>query len=249
MTAATGFEQYAADGALVTGGGAAILLQLADPVVGRAVAAHSAFAEDPMRRLRHTLSYVYAVGLGSPEQSALVAGFVDRAHHGIPGAVDPEHQLWVAATLYAVGRDVHERLFAPLSAELDADVLAGSARLGTSLQLPAAAWPADRAAFDRYWTDAVAGLQVTDDARAVARDLLHPRRVPPWVRIMMPLARTVTPTLLPDPVASAYGFTPRPRRERLAWAWLRLLVRLAPRRIRSLPSRRLLARLGSAPRG
>jgi len=248
MAAVTGFERYAADGALVAGGGAAILLQLADPVVGRAVAAHSAFADDPVRRLRHTLSYVYAVGLGSAEQSELVAGFVDRAHHGIPGAGEPEHQLWVAATLYAVGRDVHERLFAPLPAELDADVLAASARIGTSLQVPADDWPADRAAFDRYWTDAVAGLQVTDDARAVARDLLRPRRVPAWVRIMMPLARTITPTLLPDPVAAAYGFPRRPRRERLAWAWLRLLVRLTPRRIRSLPSRRLLSDLGRTPR-
>ena len=62
------FERYARDGALVLGGAAAILLQVADPVVARGVGQHSAFADDPMRRLRHTLGYVYSVlkRLGAP---------------------------------------------------------------------------------------------------------------------------------------------------------------------------------------
>ena len=46
MARSTAFERYARDSTLVLGGAAAILLQIADPVVGRGVAAHSAFAED-----------------------------------------------------------------------------------------------------------------------------------------------------------------------------------------------------------
>ena len=101
------FERYARDGALVLGGGAAILLQVADPVVARGVAQHSAFADDPMRRLRHTLGYVYGVTLGDEPQAAPRGrGSSIAAHAGIPGATDPDRQLWVAATLYRTGVDV-----------------------------------------------------------------------------------------------------------------------------------------------
>ncbi len=97
------YREYSAEGALIAGGGAAILLQLGDPVVAAGVAAHSDFSSDPMRRLRHTLAYVYAIGLGDPHQAAGAARTVNRAHAPVPGAFDPDHQLWVAATLYAVG--------------------------------------------------------------------------------------------------------------------------------------------------
>ena len=235
-------DRYVRDGAIVAGGAAAILLQVADPVVARGVAEHSAFATDPMRRLRHTLTFVYAVLAGDDRQRDRVAAFTDRAHDGVPGARDVDRQLWVAATLYATGRAVQERLGGPLPPGLDAGILAASAELATVLQVPADRWPADRAAFDAYWRDAVTALEVGDDARAIARDLLHPRAVPWWARLGMPLVRAITPTLLPAPLARAYGFAPRDAR--LAWAALRALARIMPWRLRSLPARRLLAALG-----
>lgn len=237
------FERYAADGILVLGGGAAILLQVADPVVGAGVARHSAFADDPMRRLRHTLSYVYAITLGDGELTELSARAVDRAHTGVTGAVDPDRQLWVAATLYRVGVDLWQRLRGPMPDELADEVYAASARLGTALQLPPERWPADRAAFERYWVDAVAALEVGDDARGVAHDLLHPRRVPLWVRAGMPLARVVTAGLLPASVREAYGLRHDPRAMRRAMRLLRVLDRITPRVLRELPARRLLTAL------
>lgn len=235
-------DRYVRDAAIVAGGAAAILLQVADPVVAHGVAERSAFATDPMRRLRHTLSFVYAVMAGDERQRARAAAFTDRAHDGVPGARDPDRQLWVAATLYEVGHSVQERLDGPLPAALDAELLAASAALGTALQVPADRWPADRAAFDAYWRDAVAGLAVGDDARAIARELLQPRSAPWWVRAGMPLVRAITPTLLPASLATAYGFDPE-RRARAAWMLLRALVRITPRRLRTLPARRLLATL------
>lgn len=243
MPPSPAFERYAADGALVLGGGAAILLQIADPVVGAGVAAHSGFATDPMRRLRHTLTYVYAIGLGSDGQARLAAAFVDRAHAGVPGADDARRQLWVAATLYRLGIEVHELLHGPMPDALADEILTANAALGTALQMPGDLWPASRAAFDQYWADAVAALEVTDDARGVARDLLRPRNVPLWVRLAMPLGRTVTAGLLPASVRDAYGLPHDPRRFRRAVRVARLAVRLAPRRLRELPSRRLLASL------
>ncbi len=234
------FERYARDGALVLGGGAAILLQIADPVVARGVAQHSAFSEDPMRRLQHTLGYVYGVTLGDDRQVRRAAEFVDRVHAGIPGATDPGRQLWVAATLYRSGVDVYELLRGPLPPALADEVYAASAGLGTSLQLPPGLWPADRAAFERYWMDAVAALEVGDDARSVARDLLHPGRVPSWIRAGLPLGRTLTAGLLPASVRDAYGLPWHPRAFARAVRVARLAARLTPRRLRELPSRRLL---------
>ncbi|CAN5371173.1 oxygenase MpaB family protein [soil metagenome] len=243
MSRSVAFQRYAADGALVLGGGAAILLQIADPVVGAGVAAHSAFADDPMRRLRHTLTYGYAIGLGTAAQSRLAASFVDRAHAGVPGASDPQRQLWVAATLYRLSVDVHELLRGPLDDTLADEIYAASADLGTALQLPANAWPADRAAFEKYWVDVVAALEVTPAARRVARDLLWPGRVPLWVRAAMPLGRTLTAGLLPASIRDGFGLPHDPRGFRRAVRVARLAARLTPRRLREVPSRRLLARL------
>jgi uncharacterized protein (DUF2236 family) len=245
MARSPAFERYARDSTLVLGGGAAILLQIADPVVGRGVASHSAFADDPMRRLRHTLGYVYAVSLGSAEQIRAVAGFVDRAHAGIPGATDPHRQLWVAATLYRVGVQVHELLHGPLGEELADEVYTAGAQLGTALQVPPALWPADRSAFEAYWADAVTALEVGPDARGVARDLLRPRHVPAWVRAGMPLGRTLTAGLLPASVRDAYGLPWRPRAFAGAVRVARVAIRLTPRRLRELPSRRLVPDVGT----
>ncbi len=242
----TSFEEYAADGVLVLGGAAAILLQVGDPVVARGVAEHSDFARNPMARLRNTLRYVYAVGLGSEQQSQLAAGAVNRAHARVAGATDAHRQLWVAATLHHVGVSVHERVVGPLDPGVADEIYTASERLGTMLQLPAGTWPVDRAAFDSYWADAVAGLEVGDDARGIARDLLRNRAIPWWTRPAMPLVRAVTSGLLPTSVREAYGLPWHPRRYRAAMGFVRLLRRVTPRRLRELPSRRLLA--GLVPR-
>jgi uncharacterized protein (DUF2236 family) len=240
VTSPTSFEEYAADGVLVLGGAAAILLQVADPVVARGVAQHSDFANRPTDRLRNTLRYVYAVGLGSPQQSRLAARAVNRAHARVAGARDADRQLWVAATLHRVGVSVHEQVVGALPPALADEIYAAGERLGSTLQVPPGAWPVDRAAFDRYWAQAVAGLEVGDDARGIARDLLRNRAIPWWTRPAMPLVRVVTSGLLPSEVREAYGLPWHPRRYRAAIGFVRAVRRVTPRRLRELPSRRLL---------
>lgn len=243
MRSPASFEEYAADGALVLGGMAAILLQVGDPVVARGVAEHSDFARHPMARLRNTLSYVYAVGLGSEQQAQRAASLVDRAHAGVVGATDVHRQLWVVATLYQVGIWAHEELVGPLTVDVADEIYAASARLGTMLQVPQEVWPPDRAAFASYWADAVASLEIGDDARGIARDLLRNRAIPWWTRPAMPLAREFTAGLLPASVREAYGLAHHPRRYRAAIGVVSTLRRVTPRRLRELPSRRLLLRL------
>lgn len=236
-------RQFLADGALIPGGARAILLQVADPVVARGVAEHSDFAVRPMARLRNTLTFVYAVMLGTPEQASLVSRFVDLAHEGIEGATDARHQLWVAATLYESAMSMHVTLFGPLDDDSADEVYHAYAALGTALQVPAGDWPADRAAFAEYWNGAIANLQVTDAARQVARDLLNSRTAAWWVRLAMPLERVLTIGMLPQELRDAYELEHRPRAYRAAIWFVRVLARLTPRRVREWPSRHYLRRL------
>lgn len=243
------FRRYAADSSLVLGGLAAILLQVAHPVVARGVARSSSFADDPLRRLRHTLAYVYAVQLGSPGQHALAARRVDSAHAHVAGARDADPQLWVTATLAHTGMQVHELLHGPLSPGLAAEIHTASAALGMSLQLPRDAWPADRAGLERYWQATLPTLEVGDDARAIAGELLAARAAPWWLRALLPAAREFTAVLLPARLREAYGLPHHPRRGRAVVLLARTLAHVTPRRLRELPSRRLLAGFSSRASG
>jgi uncharacterized protein (DUF2236 family) len=183
---------------------------------------------------------VYAVGLGTPAQVDRAVRRVDGAHRRVPGARDAGPQLWVAATLARTGVQVHELLHGPLTEELADEVHAASADLGMSLQLTERDWPADRAAFDRYWDATLPTLAVGDDARALAAELLAARAAPWWIRLALPAAREFTAVLLPPELRAAYGIPWHPRRASAVVGVARVLVRVTPRRLRELPARRLL---------
>ncbi|HEY1531605.1 MAG TPA: oxygenase MpaB family protein [Galbitalea sp.] len=239
-------ERYASDGVLIAGGARAILLQVADPVVAAGVARHSDFAHRPVERLRNTLTFAYAVVLGTPEDVARVTAWVNRAHGPVVRAEDAQLQLWVAATLYETAVRVHERVFGRTNAALADELYRAYSALGTALQMPAALWPEDRASFSEYWDARVAALDVSDDARGVADDLFAPVVAPLWLRAGLPLARVLTLDLLPAPLREAYGFEWSPaltRRADRAWSVIRVLARLTPHRLRSTPARRYLRRL------
>jgi uncharacterized protein (DUF2236 family) len=243
-------ERYAGDGVLVVGGARAILLQVAEPSVAAGVAKHSDFAHRPVERLRNTLTFAYAVVLGTPDDAARVARLVNRAHVPVVRADDAALQLWVAATLYETATTVHHRVFGPTTEALADDLYRAYSALGTSLQMTASLWPANRDDFARYWAVQVAGLSITDDARQIAHDLFAPVTAPAWLRAGLPLARLLTIDLLPASVRAAYGFDWAPRdqhRADRAWGVIRFLVRVTPRRLRSWPSRHYLKRLRSYP--
>jgi uncharacterized protein (DUF2236 family) len=268
----TRLTDIAGEAVLLAGGARAILLQIADPAVGRGVARHSDFAADPMRRLRNTLTYIYVVAFGSPDDTARVTAMVDASHSTVRGesprrdegaargeeydaenydATDPESQLWVAATLYETAITIHGAVFGPLSAA-DADaVYRDYAILGTSLQMPAELWPPDRDAFRRYWNGRLAELRVTDDTRRVARELLHSRAIPWWLRAGMPLARLVTAGLLTPSLRVADVLPWGPRRARRYRAAMRVTTALyprLPRRARHWPLRHYLAQFQKSAR-
>ena len=251
-----GILDIGGEGVLVAGGGRAILLQLADPAVGRGVARHSDFADRPLDRLVGTLEYVYAVVFGDAAAVRAVRQRVNAAHAPVHGgaaggrpsydAYDPELQLWVAATLYDTAVLMYESVFGRLDTASADRIYREYAVLGTALQVPEGAWPADRAAFRRYWDDRVSRLDVTPEVRAVARALLRPTRVPRPVRAGMPLATLLTAGLLPPELRAAFGLRWTARLQRRFDGWLLVLRAVVPRlplRLRTLPRDAMLRRL------
>src|SRR3954453_23131053 len=104
-----------AEAILLAGGARAILLQLANRGVGHGVAEHSDFAEHPLDRLHGTLTYLYVIQYGTPDEVQRIARHVGQAHAPVRGegydARDVALQVWVAATLYDTAVHVYELVF------------------------------------------------------------------------------------------------------------------------------------------
>ncbi len=213
---------------LLAGGATAILLQVADPAVARGVAGHSTFAERPLDRLHGTLTYLYVTVYGTEEEARRIARHVGGAHAGVPGATDAHLQLWVAATLYDTATRIRELIWgADEPSDADA-LLADYAVLATALGVPRTLWPTSRQDFARYWRDYP--LSVGDDARGIARELLHPSRAPLWMRALLPTVRLATAGLLPPELRQAYELDLDERRTRRLYPLLPAWLRHAPRR-------------------
>lgn len=252
-------QGVAGEGILIAAGGRAILLQLANPAIGHGVADHSHFALRPLDRLNGTLSYVYAIVFGDAHLAATVAQRVNQAHGPVHStgttpeynAFTPELQLWVAATLYESATYLHGLLYGPLDDETADDVYREYSRLGTSLQVPPDLWPADRAAFRRYWNEQLTLLTTDDATRAVAHDLLHSRTAPLWYRAALPLARLMTAGLLPSHVRVLFDLPWSARHQRrfdLVLGGIRLTYPRLPRALRHWPKNHYLRVLhASAP--
>jgi uncharacterized protein (DUF2236 family) len=236
---ARGLRDIAGEAILLAGGGRAILMQIAHPAVGRGVAEHSDFASRPLDRLHATMTYVYAVVYGTEAEITAVRRRVNLAHSPVHGktaagrpaydAFDPELQLWVAATLYETAVDLYQRVFGRFDEESAERVYREYGVLGTSLQVPAGAWPPDRAAFLDYWKSVLPTLRVTDETRRVAREILRPSAVPLWLKAVMPLARLMTVGLLPEQLRAAFGLAMTPRNQRRFDRWIRIMAAVFPR--------------------
>ncbi len=226
------------------GAGAAVLLQMAMPGVGHGVADHSDTLSDPLGRLRTTMSYIYAVSIGTDAERKAIVEMVNKAHIPVRGegynAFDPKLQLWVAATLYHGGIDLHERLHGPMDPASAEAIYRESQAYGTALQVRDEMWPEDLAGFREYWDSTVAELAVDGKVLAYARNLLKGGSAPWYIRIGMPLNRLVTTGLLPEQVRRAYRLKwSRPRQ--LLFDTLFRVIRVVypwiPRAVRTLPAR------------
>lgn len=194
------------EGILLLGGGRAVLLQLAHPLVARGVAEHSSYATQRWRRLWRTLRPMYAIAFGTADQALEAAAGINRLHERVRGpgydARDPSLLLWVLATLIDTSLEFHARFLSPLSIDAAEAYYADMRRVGELLQIPPDRLPPDLAAFRAYFDAELASLRVSDDARAVARDLM--RLSPLSAPLIAPL-RLFTTGTLPPTLREQYG--------------------------------------------
>lgn len=240
-------------------GPANVVMQLSRPAVGHAVlnsrVPSGSAVRHPFRRTRTTFTYLAVALLGDEGDRDAMRRAVNRQHAQVysrPGepvgyrASDPDLQTWIAACLYRGTADVIATMHGPLpDAEADA-LYAHCARFGTTLQMPSSAWPTDRAAFARYWQDAMAETRIDPAVAAYLRALIGLRHLPAPLRLLAPFVTFVTAGFLPPPFRRALGLPWDERRQRRFARLMRVVGavdRRLPRPVRNFPLNAWLADL------
>lgn len=233
-------------------GPANVIMQLSWPGVGYGVMhsrVHSGSAmKHPFKRGRTTFTYLAVALLGDDEDRAAYRRAVNVQHAQVfsrPGekaqyrAMDPRLQTWVAACLYYGTLDMREKMHGPLP-EAEADALyAYCSRFGTTLQMPADAWPADRAAFDRYWEESMAEVRIDPEVAAFLMQLTTLRNFPkPFQWIGAAFTVFVTTGFLPPLFREAMSLPWSERKQRRFDRLMRVLgavERRMPEVLRTYP--------------
>ncbi|TGJ79858.1 hypothetical protein E0Z10_g8900 [Xylaria hypoxylon] len=238
------------EGILLIAGAAAILLQIAEPGVGAGVNEHSNFAYRVLDRLRTTMTFVYAITYGTPEEKKTMVGMITQVHSRVSGtlnegqdkgkpysALDPALQLWVAATLYATAISLYERIWGMITDEQEHDnIYFEYSILACSLQVPVDMWPPSRQAFWDYFNHKIATLEVTQHARDVCEEIMYLRHAPLYLRIFMPGVRVCTSAFLPERIRWEYGLSSHPKMYKLLEWLIKGLYRPLPIKVRGYPA-------------
>jgi uncharacterized protein (DUF2236 family) len=204
------------------GGGPAVLLQVAHPLVAAGVIAHSEVGSDLWRRLVQTLRALYLIAFGTKEEAERAAEVVQAVHTRVRGctrtqlgrfppgtpysASDPELMLWVHATLVQASLAVYERFVHPLSHEDQERYYQEMALVARLFGTPASVIPRSLADFREYFAAEINGetIAVTAPAKEVAAVILE-ARLPTPLRVFVPAHRLSTAALLPPRLRSQYG--------------------------------------------
>ncbi|HEX7740706.1 MAG TPA: oxygenase MpaB family protein [Marmoricola sp.] len=253
-----GAEMAGAAGML--GAAANVIMQLGNPGVGWGVVESTVDSGNvmihPWKRLRTTLTYLVVALFGTDRDRQIYRKAVNKAHVAVRSredspveynAFDPKLQLWVAACLYIGFRDARELFLGPMD-DATADALYEYChRLGTSLQVPRDAWPADRDAFEDYWREGLSKVRYDEGVRLHLMKLVDLKNIPFWMRIgNARVNRFFTIGMLPPECRAGMGFTWTTKDQR--WfdrsvRLLRLVTRLTPRWARVLPIKLQLAEM------
>src|SRR5437588_5043665 len=228
------------EGALLLGGGRALLLQVAHPLVAAGVAQHSNYREDPFGRLFRTLDTVTTIVFGVTADAHEAAARLRRIHERVKGTADDgtpyqatDHDLimWVHATLVDTSLLVYETYIEPLTLPEKQRYYDEQKLLGEQFGVPYDEQPASYADFNAYLDEVVNGgtLRVTDELRDVADASLHPRLPVPFVaRLAIEYLNLVTTALLPEWLRQELGMPWGPNRARLHAAQRSVIRRLMP---------------------
>lgn len=233
--------RIAREHALLLGGPAAAILQIAHPAVALGVANHSDFRADTLSRLRRTIEAVYTITFSSPAEIEAMSARVRAAHLRVRGespqrysAFSPDAQMWVLATLIQLSVQMYERFICPLDAADREEFLLGMRDFGTWFGLPAGYGPQGWTDFAIYYEDMLRSgiLGSLPVSKELARHIVYPRR-PATLRPLWPLASFAAREFLPSPLREQLGL-PRTAFSQLAALSFDAVL---PRVIPALPDR------------
>lgn len=176
-------------GVALLAGPANVIMQLALPPVGYGVMESKVESgrvdRHPIKRARTTFTYLIVSTQGTEAQKAAFREAVNSAHRQVRSTADspvkynafsPELQLWVGACLYKGNVDVHRIFLGEMDGEhADRHYLNEGKAMATMLQVPEEMWPADRAAFDRYWQEQLDKVHIDDAVREYLTPLAQGR--------------------------------------------------------------------------
>ena len=241
------------------GGGRALLLQVAHPLVAAGVAEHSGYRENPWKRLEGTMNAVWAIVFGTCAQADRAARRVRAMHGKVNGrtreqmgpfpsgtpysALDPQLLMWVHATLVDTALLVHERWVGSLSETQRGAYYEEMKTCARLFETPDEVMPATFADFQNYMAGMLQSPEicVTDTARDIAHSVMHPP-LPLALRPAMKWSNLVTAGLLPADLRRDYGLSWDPARAAVVTAsreWTRhVAMRLLPNRLRTVPAAR-----------
>ena len=207
---------------LLLGGPAALLLQVAHPLVAAGVAAHSDFLHRPYERLRATLDATLTITFGDTRQAEAAAARVAATHTRVRGtlgtavgpfsagttydAADPELALWVHATLVETALDTYHRFVRPLSMGERERYFEDARPFAALFGADDDVMPPSYEAFRGYVESVQRGshLAVGAEAKTLGRHILNPP-VPGALAPATGLFKLVAASMLPARLREGFG--------------------------------------------
>jgi len=198
------------------GGGRALLMQAAHPLVAAGIVDHSRYREEPWRRLARTMTALYTIVFGGRAEADRMGAIVQAVHRRVVGerdgrrysAADPELMLWVHSTLVDTGLAMYETYVAPVAPVVAEEFYEQMKTVATVFGAPPDVHPRTLADFRAYQREMLATgtLRVGADALAVAQSVLEPP-VPLALRPALRALVLANVGLLPEPLREQYGLS------------------------------------------
>lgn len=240
---------------LLAGGGRALLMQIAHPLVAAGVARHSGFEREPLGRLWRTLDLTLTIAFGSAAEALGAVQQIERLHAVVRGeltdpvgpfavgsvydANDPSLLFWVHATLVDSALTTYDRFVQPLTTADRAAYYEESKITARLFGIPEDRIPPTVDAFDAYMREMIASdaLTVGAEGHRVANSIMDPP-LPAGLRQLAGSGRIFTEGMLPEGLRSRFGYTWTDKRQRnleRAQAFSRRVLPYLPARVRYFP--------------
>lgn len=237
------------DPAPFLGASAALLLQVAHPLVAAGVAEHSDYQSDPWSRLYRTLDTTLKMTFGAPEKVRRMERRLESRHRPVVGvardgrrydARDPELGRWVWATLVDTGLLAYQATYGPLPAAERERFYQESKLFAEASGVPRARCPQTWEDFEAYYARVIhEELERTPECLDVARSTFRVPQLPSALgRLVGYWGQFTAAGFMPERVREIYGLNWSEQRERRFRRFLcayGAVLRRIPRPLRELP--------------